>query len=188
MYNDVMLDLETLGKVPGSTVLSIGAVAFNFEGLGEQFHMVISRQASADAGFSEDLDTVAWWGEQSYEAQETLRQADEAGLPILFTLGRFMEFLGRQGLGDGDTGRLRVWGNGAGFDQPLLRAYYAREGLDAPWNWWNDRCFRTLKGLAPWLPMERTGTFHNALDDAVTQARHAVKVFQALRVNASTLG
>lgn len=188
MYDDIMIDLETLGKMPGSTILSIGAVPFNFEGLGERFHVIINRQSSADAGFVEDPDTVAWWSQQSWEAQETLRQATHEGFPVLVATGRFMEFLGRQGKGDGDTGRLRIWGNGAGFDQPILRSVYEHLDLDAPWNWWNDRCFRTLKGLAPYVPMEREGTLHNALDDAVTQARHAVKVLQALRVNASSLG
>lgn len=185
MYDDIMLDLETLGKEPGATVLSIGAAAFNFQGLGPVFHIIISRADCEAAGLVEDPDTVAWWGEQSFEAQDTLRQADEAGLPLTAALLLFNEFVLDN---THSLDRVRVWGNGAGFDQPILRSVYEHLDLDAPWNWWNDRCFRTLKGLAPYVPMEREGTLHNALDDAVTQARHAVKVLQALRVNASSLG
>lgn len=54
-------------------------------------------------------------------------------------------------------------------------------GRRAGWEFWNNRCFRTLKGMAPHIKTERQGTYHNALDDAKTQALHAIKVLQHLK-------
>jgi hypothetical protein len=71
-----------------------------------------------------------------------------------------------------------LWGNGAVFDNVILSNAYAACAIDKPWKFWNDKCYRTLKGLYPQIELERTGTHHNALDDAVSQANHAVKILQ----------
>ena len=47
----------------------------------------------------------------------------------------------------------------------------AAAGGKAPWTFWQERDLRTLKGLSPDLRIERSGTHHNALDDALHQAR-----------------
>lgn len=185
MFKDIMLDLETLGTAPGCTVLSIGAVAFDsVYGLGDTFDVIISRGDSERVGLTEHPDNVRWWEQQSFDAQETLRQATEAGLTVEAALARFGGFV--ETITGGEPG-VRVWGNGAGFDQPILRGLYKAIQLKhlVPWDWWNDRCFRTLRGLAPHLAMPRTGVLHNALDDAITQAEHAVRVMQYLRLNAA---
>lgn len=69
-----------------------------------------------------------------------------------------------------------VWGNGASFDNVILRGAYARNSTPAPWAWWNDRCYRTIKALHREVPMERLGTHHNALDDAISQALHLIRM------------
>ena len=48
------------------------------------------------------------------------------------------------------------------------------------WPYRNNRCYRTLKGLLPAIELERSGTHHNALDDAITQARHLQKIVRTL--------
>ena len=42
---------------------------------------------------------------------------------------------------------LRIWGNGAGFDNTLLRQAYEVNSREVPWAFRHDRCFRTLRGL-----------------------------------------
>jgi exodeoxyribonuclease VIII len=76
-----------------------------------------------------------------------------------------------------------VWGNGADFDLPILSAAYVAAGFGGPpWKPYNGRCYRTLKNLRPDVPRpERRGTAHNALDDAVFQAEHAIALLAALR-------
>ena len=168
---DVMIDLETLGTAPGSVVLSIGAVEFDPElgTLGREFYTTINQGSSLGAGLKIDSSTVAWWKTQSIEAQKVLyATCEENGpqiMPALMDFGLFLSGCGPN---------VRVWGNGSDFDQPILTAAYRAVGLEAPWKFWNNRCYRTLKSLFPETPMLRTGTHHNALDDAKSQATHAL--------------
>lgn len=180
---DVMLDLETLGVRPGCTVLSIGAVMFGREGLGAEFHAVISRNECRMYGLVEEERTVRWWADQSTEARKTLDAASSTSTslakPLLDVLHGFRTFLHRYGGED-----VRVWGNGADFDQPILAAsWYAAHAKSndlLPWKPFNGRCYRTLKNLQRDVKLERIGVYHNALDDAKSQAEHAVRLFQAL--------
>jgi len=70
---------------------------------------------------------------------------------------------------------------GSDFDNAILYAAYAASGLEQAWEYWNSRCFRTLKALVPHVKMEKGGVAHNALDDAKNQALHAVKLFALAR-------
>lgn len=177
---DVMVDLETLGRRAGCSILSIGAVAFDAETgeLGPELYTVVKVASCEAVGLHSDPDTVAWWEKQSPEAQKVLKQArsTRGNKTLDKALTNFNEYLAQF-----DPKVVRVWGNGSDFDNAILINCYAAANLTAGWEFWNNRCFRTLKGLAPSVKLYRTGTHHNALDDAKTQALHAVKVLQHLR-------
>ena len=51
-------------------------------------------------------------------------------------------------------------------------------GLKNPIKYRNQRDYRTLKALYPDVIAEFTGTKHNALDDAIHQAKHAVAIMR----------
>ena len=68
-----------------------------------------------------------------------------------------------------------VWGNGASFDNVLLATAYKRLGMETPWPFWKDRCFRTMKNVCK-VDHSFEGTAHNALDDARSQAQHLIKI------------
>jgi len=177
----ISLDLETLGTAPGSTILSVGAVVFSPDGLGPTFHKVISRKTCRAAGLTEDPETAEWWRRQSAEAQATLREATSGGEPlgdVLHAFGRWTTWTGSCNKG-GPPGVL-VYGNGAAFDNALLAAAARACGFAPLWDHRNDRCYRTLRALRPAIEMRRTGTFHNALDDAKSQAEHAVRILDDL--------
>lgn len=189
MFDNVMLDLETLGTSAGCTVMSIGAVAFDVDQLktGPEFHVIISRDSCARLGLFEDSSTVDWWDQQSVEARQTLDHATEAGLTCQEACGQFRAYLDLvSGRVEGERDVLKVWGNGSDFDQPILAKVYDVIGQKPPWEFYNSRCYRTLKGLAPYPKLTRLGTFHNAVDDARTQATHAILLLQKL--NASLQG
>lgn len=181
-FQDVMTDLETLGTAPGSAILSIGAVFFDPEtgALGPQFHEKITLASCEAAGLRVDVSTVLWWMAQSPEARQAVF-FDKEALPLGAVLTNFRGFLYGA---EGGSEKVRIWGNGAAFDNVLLRDAYLKVGLITPWNHWNDRCYRTLKSLRPDVKMERSGTHHDALDDAVSQARHACAIFRAMRPGA----
>lgn len=171
---DVMVDLETLGNTAGCVILSIGAVGFDPKTgqLGETFYEVISMDDAIRHGLLVDNETVAWWNKQSEEARQVLREAKEGGLPLDDALHAFNRFL--RGFGKG----VRLWGNGSDFDNAILAFAYKITGIPGAWAFWDNRCYRTLKSLKPSIKLvNRQGTYHNALDDAITQARHALEMF-----------
>lgn len=178
---NIMVDLETLGQTPGCAIISIGAVVFDPSGegsLGDEFYQVINAKSCEDAGLGVDKSTLEWWNKQSDEARVVLKQAmgGTANLPLKDGLEHFNKFVSRQG----NFNHLCVWGNGASFDNALLACAYKAVGLRASWPYWNDRCYRTLKNFAPSVKLERTGTHHNALDDARTQAVHAMHILKTI--------
>lgn len=170
-----MLDLETLGVSPGCSILSIGAVTFDQSGVGRRFYQAIPQESCERAGLVSDPDTIAWWKQQSAEAQDAVFNPKDP-TTIWDALGFFEEWL--KEVCPEPKGRL-VWGCGAAFDNAILcKAYEIIKGGrdEAPWPLdRNNRCYRTVKSLHPDLPMpKRVGTHHNALDDAESQALHLI--------------
>lgn len=171
--NNIMLDLETLGTKPGCIILSIGAVFFGKDGLGEEFYRVISTPKSEKIGLGTDRDTVEWWNAQSREARKVIEvAAGPFNYSPIVAAASFSDFVDLHGNRDS----VQVWGNGSDFDQPILAELYYRVGVPLPWKFWNNRCYRTLKYIDPSEKLVRVGTYHNALDDAKSQAEHAVRI------------
>ncbi len=168
----IMLDLETLGLRAGCRVLSIGAVEFSRDGLGREFYVVLNSD-DQDRLFV-DPGTEAWWARQSLSARRVFTDEKQ---PTPVGLAEFNAYCASID----SVKYLRMWGNGADFDQPILAAVYAMHApeLKLPWQW-GSRCYRTLKNLRPDVKLERQGTYHNALDDAKTQAEHAILLLNEL--------
>ena len=177
--DDLMVDLETLGRGPGCAVLSIGAVFFGPDGLGAEFELFVNTADSLERGLTKDPDTVAWWDRQSKEAQETLRKAETSPHSLADALGAFSAFC----MTHSSQAKLKFWGNGASFDNAIVAYCYRAAGMNQPWNFWNDMCYRTLKKLAsPAIAQASSGVLHNALDDAKRQAEHARRILLAAGV------
>lgn len=174
---DVMVDLETLGTVPGCSVLSIGAVAFDADAdaVSEStYGICILRSSCLDAGLFEDVATIDWWAKQDPDVAQILdlAQDPEIAVPLSDALTDFSFWLAGYGPD------VRIWGNGADFDNPILAAAYRAAGIDLPWESYSGRCYRTLKNLRRDVPFVRIGSHHNAVDDAVSQAAHAVRILR----------
>lgn len=178
MNTHIMVDIETLGTRPGSVILSLGAVSFGPQGLGKEFYAVINRQTCQNAGLEEDPDTLAWWATQSEEAREVMSLA--ANLKTSLSLARVLNDFANYLHTFGDPKKTFIWSNGAAFDIVLLNAAYRKTGDVSPWHYTNDRCYRTLKGMEPGCVAHRTGLHHNALDDAKTQAEHAIRLINRM--------
>ncbi len=164
--NNVMLDLETLGSSPGSVIVSIGAVRFSREGLGDRFYRTVDPVSCQRIRLTVDAKTVLWWLGQSEDAR---REIAKAQTPIEVALLAFSKFLREDD---------RVWGNGATFDNVLLSEAYKAADLQRPWSHRNDRCYRTIKNLfgVGLAPAPRPEVEHNALDDAISQATHLIEM------------
>lgn len=179
----VMVDLETLGTVPGCSILSIGAVVFfpEEERLGDNFYAVVNRPSCREHMLFEQEDTIAWWSRQSADAQKLFLEANTGGDPLPVALNQFNSWLQRQG----QVSKIRLYGNGADFDNPILRVAFDCAKVKPYPGAFGGRCYRTLKNLDELLgpdfefqklsSAQRTGTHHNALDDAISQAKHLMQ-------------
>lgn len=175
---NIMLDLETLGLKHDAAILSIGAVAFSKCGISDEFYCVVNMSSCIAVGLSIDSETIEWWMKQSDEARSVFN--DERAVALPMALNAFSEWIGRIGNGKEDV---RMWGNGASFDNVILSNAYAACGMKKPWSFRNDMCYRTLKNMHPYVESgDRTGVYHNALDDARYQARHCIKLISRASV------
>lgn len=174
---DVMVDLETMSTQSNAAIVSIGACWFNpdTQQVGHPFHVAVDLNSSIEIGSHIDGDTVRWWLQQSAEAREAIARPD--GQVINTALRDFALYLH----GVAPASDVRVWGNGADFDLPILSNAYRACLLPVPWRYYNGRCFRTLRKLHPEVQAPVfTGVEHNAADDAQHQAEHAIAILRAI--------
>jgi len=158
-FTKCMVDIETLGTRPGDVILSIGACLFDVEkGIYKEFYKTISQDSSKAAGLRAQKSTIEWWTQQSPEARAMAFKGEH---DLTAVLKEFATWLPPDAL---------VYGNGANFDNALVAAAYRAVSLPLPWKFWNDRCYRTISAMHAKTKIERVGTYHNALDDAKTQA------------------
>ncbi|HAM4808651.1 TPA: exonuclease [Escherichia coli] len=177
----LMIDLETMGKNPDAPIISIGAIFFDPQtgDMGPEFSKTIDLDT---AGGVIDRDVIKWWLKQSREAQSAI-MTDE--IPLDDALLQLREFI------DENSGEffVQVWGNGANFDNVILRRSYERQGIPCPWRYCNDRDVRTIVELGKVIDFDaRTaipfeGERHNALDDARYQAKYVSAIWQKLIPN-----
>ena len=167
---DIMIDLENRGVRPGSIIRSLGAVVFDpvTNTLGSTFYQNIEGGSCKAAGLTADPETDAWWAKQDQAVKDALL-VDQ--VPLSNALDAFDMWWD---MNDGE----RVWGHGASFDAPLLKAAYHAIGSEPPWKFWNEMCCRTVLALGNRKPLREHGPHHNALADAKSQA---VAVMAALR-------
>ena len=183
-YVHVMVDLETMGKKHNAPIVAIGAVVFDpaTGSIGESFYKVVCLESSVNWGAVIDPSTVIWWLKQSSEARSAIVNDD--AIPLQDALLQFREFVS-----DNVTGgskKAQVWGNGASFDNSILRSSYDCIAEDYPWEYWNDRDVRTMVELGqaisfdPKTTIPFEGSRHNALADAIHQARYVSAIWQRI--------
>ncbi|EGN7651260.1 exonuclease [Escherichia coli] len=178
LWHHLMIDLETMGKNPDAPIISIGAIFFDPQTgeMGPEFSKTIDLET---AGGVIDRDTIKWWLKQSREAQSAIL-TDE--IPLDDALLQLREFI------DENSGEffVQVWGNGATFDNVILRRSYERQGIPCPWRYTNDRDVRTMVALGLMMDFDARTTIpfegerHNALNDARYQAKYVSAIWQKL--------
>lgn len=162
----VMLDLETMGTASNAAIVALGAVAFDPETkkTGEEFYRTIRLDSSVAMGGVIDPSTVLWWMQQNDAAKREVLRGEYGLRGVLIEFAEYLAtFLEPEA---------RIWGNGAAFDNVVLKGAYLRDDTQPPWTHRQDRCFRTIKALFPgfiYAPSEVGGVQHNALDDAREQ-------------------
>lgn len=168
-----MQDLETLDTSPASLIMSIGAVAFDNEGIKSEFYKVITITDDSLKKFSISAATLNWWFKQKIEA---IQEFSKSGTILPDALFEFSQFFNENSCKE-------IWGNGSDFDNIILKNAYDTCGIQIPWRYSNHRCYRTVKAMFPQYSVKYEGVAHNALDDARNQANHLIMINKELALN-----
>lgn len=185
-YRHLMVDLETMGNKSNAPIVSIGAVFFNPNtgNTGAEFYTAVSLESSMLLGGVPDAGTIIWWLKQSPEARSAIAIADN--ITLIDALELFSDFISENSDAGSDV---QVWGNGASFDNVILRSSYDRADIECPWKFWNDRDVRTMTelgkaiGINPRYDIPFDGEMHNALSDARHQVKYVSAIWQKLTNN-----
>lgn len=163
----IMVDLETMGTRSNAAIIAIGAVKFSRDkGIIDRFYRIVDLQSCIDTGLAVDGATIMWWLKQDDLARDQFNLFKSTSLSK--SLSEFSYWIG--------GGDKEIWGNGAAFDNVILANAYRVVSQNTPWEFYENRCYRTMKAIFPHIKKNTIGTHHNAVDDAETQAVHLLEI------------
>ena len=180
---DIMIDLETLATTPDATILTIGAVKFDPFGSEikepkmDSFYVKVDLDSCDRIGLTTNDDTIAWWANQSKEAQAAAFDPD-GRIQIEDAFAQLYKFC---------WGAKRVWANGSCFDIIICEHVFRKIGRAIPWSFWEVRDVRTAFDLGI-NPQRPPVTAHHALEDAWNQAVGIQNVYNTLRTSTTSAG
>jgi len=171
MHRAIMIDLETLDVQPSAHILSIGACLMH--DMDRTFYKVLGTKEQSR---SISTSTIDWWVQQNQAAQDEV--LIEIDVNLKETLEEFTDYI----KGSGATS---FWSHGDDFDLVILSHAYHQLGMPVPWSFWNTRDTRTLIEVSKRIlgrdyEPDRQGTYHNAGDDALHQARWINRLWEEL--------
>lgn len=164
----IMGDIETLATKSNKPVLlAIGGVKFDGDKIIDRFQVGVDPEDCQRYGLDIEAATVLWW------LDEKRAQAREEVL----AMGRVDLFAALDGFAmwvreTPEDQRGSFWGKGATFDNVKIKGAYDAVGLEYPFTYRQDECYRTLANRCPDIPYTQIGTAHNPLADAESQAVH----------------
>ena len=173
-FHSLMTDVECVGIEPTAPLVSIGAVFFdeNAGTLGATFKRNIHLATSVAKGFVMEPAAVLWWLMQPIEIRNEVFMMPEA---VDSVMREFAEWIDANGPGRQD---IRVFGCSPAFDCIKLAAHFKACGVEAPWLYFNERDYRTIRERNKVVPEDERVGHHSALDDAIHQAKHLIKIRQ----------
>lgn len=168
--NNLMLDFETLGNKPDTAVLSLGAVVFDKDKVLAEKLWIFNVDGQLEAKRSVKMDTLIWWLTKSTKAKEVFDRSKD-GLMIREFVPQFIKFC------EPYSG-LRVWGNGATFDVSIIENILDLSRTKPPWQFYNIRCYRTMKSCFGIDKRDIKNISHDALQDAKEQAQCLIEYWK----------
>lgn len=171
-----MLDLETLSTSPRAAIVQIGACFFDrFTGaIGDTFRCS-SRPNTKHYDIS--LSTIEWWMKQDDAARASVFPDTATDINnAVRDFNAFCEYAARRD-------DFRVWAMPAAFDVVIVEHAFGVEGITTPWRYNAARDVRTILEVADLGKEDRVlpEVAHDALADAVSQAKTVAKAFQKLK-------
>ena len=198
MKDTVVLDIETLGSVNNSVILSVGMVAvdsdkdYEFKDLiANGYYAKLDVKGQVDSGRKIHQDTLDWWASQGKDAQHILKpKPDDMRWQDLRL--DMITWLDNQGI---DITKAKYYSRGSHFDFGILHDLFRITGnaqaVELPWRFYNihdsKTVILTLLGKDVWqMGVEPEGFIHHdCLHDA---AREYLMMESAVYQFQSTLG
>jgi len=177
MTTYAMIDIETTDTSARSCILSVGIVFFDEEQITKQLYILPELQPQIDAGRRFSVGTLNCWMTQSSEAKKDVF-SQEGRVSIPYAIGQLRE-LDRADI---------ILSHDMDLDLAAIVDFYNQfaENNTVPlFHYRKKRCFRTIGRLYDprcKYQSERT-VYHNALDDALVQAKHFMKLREEFDIN-----
>lgn len=174
---NLMLDIETVATCNNAGIISIAFVPFyhSYPELPCYYERILSSSLE-ERGFIFNRETLEWWDKQNPNVRSEAFGGTKDISSVLQDICQYFRDLP-------DCTRL-VWGKGSDFDNSIVADAFDICGIPLPWNFRNNRCFRTLEELfgehCTFKPTN-TANKHNALADAEYQAKRATEILLHLK-------
>lgn len=140
MFNDIMIDIETLATGPRALILTIGAMKFDRNGStlsnaaeNEHFYERVNYDVK-NTDYDVDEKTYEWWNKQPLLVKQDALYCDDR-IDLKVALTKLTEWI---------NGSRYVWANGSVFDIVILEHAYRICELPIPWKFWDIRDVRTI--------------------------------------------
>ncbi len=168
--NHVMIDIETVGRLPHGGVIALGAAAFRMKDrcCFDTFEVLFSLDDVIRLGGEMEADTMEWWAEQDAAVRDRMFSGTTGLREGLRSFNRWFNGVSPE----------RTWARGTTFDITLMEAAYKDAGVGIPWMYWQTRDSRLFDDVK--MPFElhaqiefvnKQGVLHDAKSDAVNQAK-----------------
>lgn len=183
---DIIVDIETLGNEPNSTIIQLAALACNIESgeILDEFneYIDITKQEVNATG-----STLMFWVNQD-NFKEMLFKCECSGKSEKSVIQDFVVWISDF---EQHYGVVKMWGNGILFDNNILKTHCEKYGYRYPIDYWNDHDIRTLLYLAS----EKSHiyhrkivnsckvegeVYHDALNDCKLELRYCHKCYDIL--------
>jgi len=191
IFDNVMVDIETVGRRPSGLIVSIGAIFFStrqedyetgkvFSGLPEhEFHAVLSLPAlEAESRFVKEDATLEWWknqGDAWSRLEANMRQSTHNVQSLMAAFSAWLAPFCERGC--------NVIGNSPSFDLVLIENACKVTGVKYPVGHRDESDYRMLTDII-WGPANKprapAAAAHDALYDAKFQANVYVKSLLAI--------
>lgn len=169
--HDLSIDLETAGTLVTSQILSIGLAMFDLKTgeIGEQLYLPIlidnDQQINATVGTFKFQVNQTINNPKALEGLLDSYEINHEAIPLHIALIMIDKYCQR-------NMPQSIWANGTKFDIGMLEYQFQQHNLEVPWHHSSDRCMRTLRQFAGRIDVDYEGVAHNALSDAIWQAKY----------------
>jgi hypothetical protein len=182
--NDIMIDLETLSTHKNARIMTMAAVRFDIKTgeIGENIHIGLHKIGADYIQSHVSPDTLEFWLDDAQAASldRIWKLVNANPYSTARALEKLTRFIDKKSFD-------AIWSNGSSFDLSILNSAYNAYSQKTPWKYWQERDTRTIVGVSrkitgidPKKQVTFEGQPHDALCDAIYQARYVHAAYTQL--------